>query len=164
MSLISNKASNLYSVIYSEMNSVYSKVTGEAVSSCCLWELLTLATYLSLYMVCSLSKKKSAFSKKHLKLILLNGHSCFSHSVPFLYGDSVGGYSKRYFFPIGVIFIYLFIFYLSFIWVPYLYKSFFTLNLKNALKIFKKGGGNQTANQMIRKFWLAIWQSPTFNT
>ena len=39
---------------------------------------------------------KSAFSNKHLKLIMSDGHSYFSHSIPFLYGDSVGGYIKRF--------------------------------------------------------------------
>ena len=28
-------------------------------------------------------------------------HSSFSHSFPFLYGDSVGGYVKRLFLPVG---------------------------------------------------------------
>ena len=44
---------------------------------------------------------KSAFSNKHLKLIRSDGHSYFSHSSPFLYWDSVGGYIKQFFFPIG---------------------------------------------------------------
>ena len=44
---------------------------------------------------------KSAFSNKHLKLIMSDGHSHFSHSIPFLYWDSVGGYMKRFFLPIG---------------------------------------------------------------
>ena len=35
---------------------------------------------------------KSPFSKKHLKLVISDGHSYFSPSFPFLYGDSVGGY------------------------------------------------------------------------
>ena len=30
-----------------------------------------------------------------------DGRSSFSHSIPFLYGDSVGGYIKRFFLPIG---------------------------------------------------------------
>ena len=30
-----------------------------------------------------------------------DGHSYFSHSIPFLNGDSVGGYIKRFFLPIG---------------------------------------------------------------
>ena len=30
-----------------------------------------------------------------------NGHSYFSHLIPFLYGDSVGGYIKQFFLPIG---------------------------------------------------------------
>ena len=29
------------------------------------------------------------------------GHSYFSHSIPFLHRDSVGGYIKRFFLPIG---------------------------------------------------------------
>ena len=44
---------------------------------------------------------KSAFSNKHLKLIMANKHSYFSHSIPFLYGDSVKGYIKVFFLPIG---------------------------------------------------------------
>ena len=44
---------------------------------------------------------KSAFSNKRLKLITSDGHSYFSHSFPFLYGDSAGGYIKRFFLPIG---------------------------------------------------------------
>ena len=30
-----------------------------------------------------------------------DGHSNFSDSILFLYGDSVGGYIKRFFLPIG---------------------------------------------------------------
>ena len=29
-----------------------------------------------------------------------DGHSYFSHSIQFLFGDSVGGYIKRFFFPV----------------------------------------------------------------
>ena len=36
------------------------------------------------------------------------------------------------------------------------------LHPKNKLKILEMGE-NQTANQMIVKFWLAIWQTPKFN-
>ena len=51
-----------------------------------------------------------------------------------------------------IIFNFLFIFiYLSFIWVPWSYKWFFPLNLRNKLKMFEMRG-NQTANQMIGKF------------
>ena len=28
---------------------------------------------------------------------MLDGHSYFSHSTPFLYGDSIGGYIKRFY-------------------------------------------------------------------
>ena len=44
---------------------------------------------------------KSAFGKKHLKLTMADGRSFFSNSVLLLYGDSVGGYIKHFFFPIG---------------------------------------------------------------
>ena len=30
-----------------------------------------------------------------------DGHSYFSHSIPFLHEDSVGGYIKRFFLPMG---------------------------------------------------------------
>ena len=30
-----------------------------------------------------------------------DGHSYFNHSVPSLYGDSVRGYIKQFFLPIG---------------------------------------------------------------
>ena len=30
-----------------------------------------------------------------------DGHSYFNHSIPFLYGDSVGGYVERFFYPLG---------------------------------------------------------------
>ena len=45
--------------------------------------------------------RKSAFGKKHLKLIVADVRSCFSYSVPFLYGDSAGGYMRRFSFRIG---------------------------------------------------------------
>ena len=53
--------------------------------------------------VSNLKKKilRSAFGKKHVKLIMSDGRSPFSHSSLFLYGDSVGDYMKRFFFPIG---------------------------------------------------------------
>ena len=34
-------------------------------------------------------------------LIMSDGHSYFNHSIPFLYGDSVGGYVERFFYPLG---------------------------------------------------------------
>ena len=30
-----------------------------------------------------------------------DGPSSFSHSFPFLYGDSAGGYIKRFYLPVG---------------------------------------------------------------
>ena len=30
-----------------------------------------------------------------------DGYSYFSHQIPFLYGDSVGGYMKPFFLPVG---------------------------------------------------------------
>ena len=45
--------------------------------------------------------RKSAFGKKHLKLIVADVRSCFSYSVPFSYGDSAGGYMRRFSFRIG---------------------------------------------------------------
>ena len=30
-----------------------------------------------------------------------DGHSYFSRSIPLLHGDSIGGYTKQFFFPIG---------------------------------------------------------------
>ena len=56
------------------------------------------------------------------------------------------------------LFIFLFIIYLGSIIV----QMVLHLNLKNKLKIFEMGG-NLTANQMIAKFWLAIWLTPIFN-
>ena len=44
---------------------------------------------------------KADFGNKHLKLITSDGHSFFSYSILFLYGDSVGGYIKRFFLQIG---------------------------------------------------------------
>ena len=44
---------------------------------------------------------KSAFSNKHLKLIMSDEDSYFSHSIPFSYGDKAGGYIKQFFLPIG---------------------------------------------------------------
>ena len=34
-------------------------------------------------------------------LIMSDGHSYFNHSIPFLYGNSVRGYIKQFFLPIG---------------------------------------------------------------
>ena len=45
--------------------------------------------------------RKSAFGNKHLKLIMSDGCSSFSHSVPFSYGNSAGSYNKRLFLLIG---------------------------------------------------------------
>ena len=44
---------------------------------------------------------KSASGKKHLKLTMADERLFFSSSILLLYGDSVGGYIKHFFFPIG---------------------------------------------------------------
>ena len=61
---------------------------------------LALESFTSLLRRFSNSKQKTlknTFGNKHLKLIMSDGRSFCSRSIPFLYGDRVAGYLERYF-------------------------------------------------------------------
>ena len=48
---------------------------------------------------------KFAFSSNYLKLIMSDGLSYFSHLIPFLYGDNVGGYRSVILFLQHIFFV-----------------------------------------------------------